>query len=306
MTTTRRIAYLSGPTYRGAAMHGDALPEKDIPEHDLLVAAGKERNLEFVVRRWNDEARLLDGFDGVLIRSCWDYTANVENFCDALRNLALARPGLAIMNAPSTIQWNARKTYLQELARAGLPVIPTLWPEKVDPVVVANAFDTWDAREIVVKPQVGAGARDTIRLVRNAWSAASLIEGPQGPAMIQPFQPAIETEGELSFLVYGGVHAATILKKPAEGNWLAPNSRGARNVAVTPQPKDRAAAIAVWDHLRAALPEPPTYARIDMVRGSNGDLLLMEAELIEPALYFAEDDAGAPALCNAINARLEG
>jgi hypothetical protein len=31
--------------------------------------------------------------------------------------------------------------------------------------------------------------------------------------------------------------------------------------------------------------EPPLYARIDMVRGKDGRLRLMEAELIEPYLY---------------------
>jgi hypothetical protein len=37
--------------------------------------------------------------------------------------------------------------------------------------------------------------------------------------------------------------------------------------------------------------DAPLYARIDMVRGPDGMLALMEAELIEPYLY-PEQDAG--------------
>lgn len=37
----------------------------------------------------------------------------------------------------------------------------------------------------------------------------------------------------------------------------------------------------------AALPVPARYARIDMARLPDGRLALMEAELIEPQLYFS-------------------
>ena len=35
-----------------------------------------------------------------------------------------------------------------------------------------------------------------------------------------------------------------------------------------------------------ALGRPPSYARVDLVRGGDGQLLLIEVELIEPELWF--------------------
>jgi hypothetical protein len=48
-----------------------------------------------------------------------------------------------------------------------------------------------------------------------------------------------------------------------------------------PVPKDRAAAQAVMD----VLLDKPLYARVDMVRGEDGGLMLMELEVLEPYLY---------------------
>jgi hypothetical protein len=56
---------------------------------------------------------------------------------------------------------------------------------------------------------------------------------------------------------------------------------GGRNVVHEPTPVELAAASGVL----AAVPDEPAYARIDLVEGSAGPLL-MEAELIEPFLFL--------------------
>src|SRR5690606_22863338 len=116
------------------------------------------------------------------------------------------------------VRWNARKTYLKDL---GAAAIETVWVERADARAVAQAFDALDAAEIVVKPQVGAGSLETVRLKRNAWSEADLIDGPRGPAMIQPFLRGIETEGERSLFWFGGRFSHAIRKTPQAGDWLA-------------------------------------------------------------------------------------
>jgi hypothetical protein len=50
---------------------------------------------------------------------------------------------------------------------------------------------------------------------------------------------------------------------------------------------------AAHEILRRVQPQP-VYARVDLVRGPDGRFLLMELELVEPALYLRMDDA-APA-----------
>ena len=43
--------------------------------------------------------------------------------------------------------------------------------------------------------------------------------------------------------------------------------------------------LAVTGNLAAA-PTPTTYARVDLIRGMDGGLQVMELELIEPALFL--------------------
>ena len=56
------------------------------------------------------------------------------------------------------IRWNTDKTYLRDLAAAGVPVVPT---EHLEPVLVPAWPAAW--AEVVVKPAVSAGSRDTAR-----------------------------------------------------------------------------------------------------------------------------------------------
>ena len=45
-------------------------------------------------------------------------------------------------------------------------------------------------------------------------------------------------------------------------------------------------ALAVAEAALAAAPTAATYARVDLIRGNDGGLQLMELELIEPALFL--------------------
>ena len=48
----------------------------------------------------------------------------------------------------------------------------------------------------------------------------------------------------------------------------------------------------------------PLYARLDLVK-FNGEYCLMEAELIEPSLYFNMDEKSPERFANAMIARLK-
>jgi hypothetical protein len=101
------------------------------------------------------------------------------------------------------------------------------------------------------------------------------------PGMIQPFIPAIATEGELSFLFVDGEFSHALVKRNATGDYRIQEAYGGRSMRIDPTKQDQAQARAVLDVLDA----PPLYARVDMVRGSDGKLLLMELEVIEPFLF---------------------
>lgn len=280
-----KIAYLNGRSYRGAPLAAGQLPEAEIVSHQLIVAEGKKRGLEFVIEYWDDPALPERGYDAAIIRTCWDYTGRADEFMTTLE--AHERAGLRIFNSSSVVRWNARKTYLREL---GAAAIETVWTDRLDGRGIAQAFDALDAAEIVIKPQIGAGSVRTIRLKRNAWSETDLINGPQAATMIQPYLQSIETEGERSLFWFGDVFSHAIRKVPNKGDWLA-NIPGKTTFLAEAAP---AGAMEAAESARARAPKDLLYVRIDLVLGDDGKWRVIEIEAIEPYLFldFAPEGAG--------------
>ncbi|HCK84168.1 MAG TPA: hypothetical protein DHW63_06535 [Hyphomonadaceae bacterium] len=286
-----RVAYLSGRSYRGAALARGDVPALERPDRELILAAGRARGIEFETVYW-DEPDLPDrGFDLAVIRTCWDYTERAREFVEAIA--AYEQGGMRVLNSSSTVAWNARKTYLREL---GAAAIETVWSEQADARSVAHAFDALDAAELVVKPQVGAGSRETLRLKRNAWNEADLLGGPQGPAMMQPYLRAIESEGERSLLWFGGKYSHAVRKVPAGNDWLANIPGKTRFFAEAPP----ASAIDVAEAARALAPADMLYVRIDLVLGDDDRWRVIEIEAIEPYLFLDFAPEGAVSFVDAI------
>lgn len=287
----RRVAYLTGPAYRGKPNAPGETHPMDVGDLALVRAAGAECGLAFDVVYWDDAALPQQGYDLAIIRTCWDYHERPAQFIAALE--AHERAGLPVLNAPSVVRWNSRKTYLQEL---GPSAIETVWAETADATAIAQAFDMLGADDIVVKPQVGGGSVETIRLRRGAWSESDLARGPRGPAMIQAYLKAIETEGELSLLWFGGVYSHCVRKVPKRGDWLANRPGETRFVAEAPP----AAAIAAAEAARAHAPDGLLYVRIDLVLGDDGGWRVIEIEAIEPYLFLDLAPEGARLFAGAI------
>jgi glutathione synthase/RimK-type ligase-like ATP-grasp enzyme len=287
----RRVAYLTGRSYRGKPLAAGSVPALEEKSRELILAAGADRNIAFETVFWDEPDLARRGFDMALIRTCWDYTQRLDEFVASLERHE--RNGLRVFNPSSVVRWNARKTYLKELGPAA---IPTVWVERADARAVAQAFDALDAAEIVLKPQVGAGSIATVRLKRNAWSEADLISGPPGPAMIQPFLRAIETEGERSLFWFGGVYSHAIRKTPRDGDWRA-NLPAHTTFTADPAP---AAALEAAEQARARAPADLLYVRIDVVLGDDGSWRVIEIEAIEPYLFLDFAPEGARVLVDAI------
>jgi glutathione synthase/RimK-type ligase-like ATP-grasp enzyme len=281
-----KIAYLTGASWRRGALAANGLPPPEVATYEAIAAAGAEAGLRFEIARWEDEALLRAPPAAALIRSCWDYPERAGAFVERLE--ALEAAGVRVINPAAIVRWNLRKTYLAAFAAAGVETIPTLFVERCDARAVLRAFDTFDAAELVIKPQIGAGARDTIRVRRNVWSEMDLPGAPQGPAMLQPYLPAIETEGERSLFYFGGALAYAIHKRPAAGSWLA-NQENTAFAHAPPLAEDAALAARVI----AAAPAGLVYARVDIVTGNLGRPALIELEAIEPQLFLNLAPEGA-------------
>ncbi len=293
----RRIAWLTGASWREGPVPPGALPRPDAEDFAIAAPLAAAQGLTLEIARWDDPDLAARGFDAALVRSTWDYFDRFDAFLAQLD--ACEAAGLPVFNAPACVRWNARKTYLEDLARQGAPTIPTLWADAATPAAVARAFETFEAAEIVVKPQVGAGSRNTIRLQRNAWTTEHLIAAGASSVMIQPFLPAIETTGETSLFYFGGAPAHVIRKLPAAGRWYA-NVDGARFARGEASAAQRAAA----EHVLWLAPPGLLYARVDLVDGSDGRPRLIELEAIEPYLFLGFAPDAAPLLVAALRAAL--
>jgi len=187
-----------------------------------------------------------------------------------------------LINPAPVLLWNTDKFYLDALAKAGAPTVPTLFAQCLDDDAISAAFAAFGDR-LVIKPTISAGA----------WFTQVLKPGdpvitPPGPVMIQPFLDAVRGEGELSLFYFGGrfSHAA---RKVARGDdfRVQPQFGG---VLTAYRPDDEAFAAA--EQVLAAAPHGLIYARVDLIRGQSGALQLIELEAIEPDLFF-DLDAGA-------------
>lgn len=225
------------------------------------------------------EAGDLTAYDLVLPLTVWGYHRAGSRWAGQVTSWEAA--GVRLRNPASVLRWNADKGYLGGLAERGAPVPPTVYVDRVTPEAMAHAAATFGTDRLVAKPRVSASAYQTLR-----WSpGVPLDAGPKGAALIQPYLPAIETEGELSMFFLGGRYSHAVRKVPRSGDFrVQPEYQGVITAA-DPTPKEQGAAEAVL----AAVEEPLLYARVDLVRGLDDRSVLMELELVEPDLYLGHD-----------------
>jgi glutathione synthase/RimK-type ligase-like ATP-grasp enzyme len=147
----------------------------------------------------------------------------------------------------------------------------------------------------VFKRQVGAGADGQYRL-----RCGDDLPDMPNPMMVQPFLPKIVEEGEISFIFVDGEFSHALIKRAAKGDYRIQSTYGGTEEAITPSTEDLSDAKTIL----GALDVPPLYARVDMLRGEDGGLLLMEMELIEPYLYPVEGPELGVRMAAAVKKRL--
>jgi glutathione synthase/RimK-type ligase-like ATP-grasp enzyme len=228
----------------------------------------------------------------VVIRSTWDYIERPTDFAQWLDRLEAAH--VTVHNSIPLLRWNMHKRYLVELARRGVPTVPTriVYPgERLD-LSTLGAELGWN--EVVVKPAVGGTARlaehsGRVGLASLQRHLDRILE--REDALIQPFVEGIATSGEISVVAIAGEPWLAIRKLPAPGDWRTQTDFGGTAVT-TPLTASLA-------HITAAaldaLDTTPAYARID-VTGEASDQQLVELELIEPELFFRFDPTVADRL----------
>lgn len=245
-----------------------ALPE---PDDDMppLLAALQEAGLTAQTLPWDGApwppARR------VLLRSTWNYARRPADFARWVDGL-----GDRVWNSARLVRWNMHKGYLLELGAAGVPVVPTEHVREGS-LAAVRARRGW--QDVIVKPAIGAGSWQTYRCTVGGDEALASVLAT-GEALVQPYQAAVEGYGERALVWVGGVTHAVRKTRRLAGD--------VEEVSAAVPVSAAEAALAEQALEVARRYGDPVYARIDVVPDQDGAPRVMELELIEPSLFFAQ------------------
>ena len=261
----------------------------DRPFHAALSARG----IDWCEAVWDDPAIDWRSFDAVVIRTTWDYQEKRDAFVTWAQRLAAQ--GVPLRNPVDIIRWNTHKSYLRDLERRGVPIIPTEWLAKGSAPDVRALCERRGWRHAFLKPCVGATSRETLRFDAGDPAAQQHADRllANEDLMLQPYLSRVETDGEVSAIFIGGRLTHGVRKVPVPGDYRVQDDFGASDYPIDfPDPELARAAV---DAAGQAL----MYARADFLISDNG-LQLTELELVEPSLFFRHAPHAADVFAEAI------
>jgi hypothetical protein len=179
------------------------------------------------------------------------------------------------------------------------PSVPTTFVGADDPIPELRG-------EVVVKPNVSAGARNTGRFspatYREAFALIDRIRAGGDVALVQPYMSSVDTTGETAFVFFGDALSHVLRKRavlrPDEVAPVAregfPHELGVAQAmldddlvfAGEASPAEHALAERVFVEVAETF-GTALFLRVDLVRDSTGAAILMEIEAIDPLFYFA-------------------
>lgn len=274
------------------------LPDGDEDAVALNVALARA-GVDAAWVAWDDPAA--DWSAGVVvIRSTWDYTFRRADYLDWARSIA------HLHNPPEVVEWNSDKTYLRDIERDGVRIVPTSWVSPGEAVTLPAA------QEYVVKPSVGAGSRGAGRFAAGASDTATAhirqLHDAGRVVLIQPYLRDVDTAGETALIYIDGEFSHAVRKgamlpegvvHPVNGYELFVEEK------ITPHLADAAelgAGRSALAAIRKRFGTDLLYARVDLLPSPDGPMLV-ELELTEPSLFLGYSAGAAERFAGAIARR---
>lgn len=264
------------------------LPEPD-PDQQPLMDALSERGLRVETLAWDDPRVDWRRPRLTVLRSTWNYPRRPREFLQwAERTAAASR----LRNALDVVRQNLHKSYLLELERRGVPVVPTRLLRQGSATPLHEAAGDWE--RVVVKPAISAASLDTIRVGRDDFARGEahlqMILADRD-ALVQPYLPSVEDVGERALVYVDGALTHAVRKHPrfsAEEESVS--------AALPIADDERALALRALD----TVGQPLLYARVDVARDAAGLPMVMELELIEPSLFLVQHPPALERFADAI------
>ncbi|MEM8899967.1 MAG: hypothetical protein AAGC85_17765 [Bacteroidota bacterium] len=269
-------------------------------EDKIVEKALNKREVRTEIRSWSDPSVNWAEVGCVLVRTPWDYNDDFPKFLSWMQETA---KHTHFLNPIDLLIWNIDKHYLQDLEKAGVSIVPSLFIEIGEERSLTSIIAESGWEEVVLKPCVSAGARHTYRLkpvesdkYENIFRKLILQEA----MILQPFIKDILNLGEYSFMYINGKYSFTTCKKAKEGDYRVQDDFGGTVALYKPSQEEKD----ITRKMVEACPVMPLYARVDCIPTKTGELLLSEIELIEPELWFRLNGEAAEDLADALIERL--
>jgi O-ureido-D-serine cyclo-ligase len=274
--------------------------DEDLPP---LVTALRNFNAPAQVVDWDDEGVDWAAFEVALLRSTWDYATRLPEFLAWIERVAAVT---RLLNPPPVIRWSIDKHYLADLARAGVPTVPSRFVEPGEDVAEALRVHRAQhgSNELVVKPAIGSGSRDAQRHRVGDTAAIEshlrrLIDAGRS-ALVQPYLHGVDSHGETALVYFAGRYSHALgkgaLLRPGEG------STAHLFAAETITPREATPEeLRVGELALRAIPFGTLlYARVDLIRDAHDAPRLLELELAEPSVFLNYAPAAAERFAAAI------
>ena len=172
---------------------------------------------------------MLINFDAIIMRSAWDYHTRYETFITFLNTLKKSK--VPIFNDIDIMLWNSNKSYLLDLEKNGIPIVPTILI-KTEENIPMKTIKKWN--DIIIKPTIGASAHNIQKLnTTNIVYKEIITLLAKRDILIQPFIKEV-MEGEISFMFFNKKFSHTMLKKPKSNDFRTQLEFGGKEERIYP------------------------------------------------------------------------
>ena len=270
--------------------------ENVLLEDVILTAALEKQGLRVTRKSWSDPHFDWASTKYALFRTTWDYFNRYAEFNSWLNTTSYKT---TFINSLELIKWNMDKHYFIDLNLNGIHTVETLFIEKGSKNNLTEIYKEQPNENYILKPAVSGTARHTYKLNKNNVTDyekvfEQLIK--EESLLLQPFQNEILEKGEVALMVMGGKFTHAVLKKPKTGDFRVQDDFGGTLHDYSPSDEE----IQFAQKAVNACKELPLYARVDMVRDNEGQLAIMELEIIEPEMWFRRNRTAADLLASVI------
>lgn len=275
------ITLLTSSQYLDAKA-GDEFTENILEEDRLLSAALGKHGLKVTRTNWDNPDFNWADTKYVVFRTPWDYFNRYDEFAPWLES---AGKVTKFINPIEVINWNIDKHYMLELEKAGIDIPPTVFIEPGDTRTLDEITKELKWDEFILKPAISGGAWHTYRMKRDNIAEHETIyrELIQDRSMlVQEYQKSILSEGEVSYMVFGGKFTHAVLKKGKAKDFRVQENFGGTVHDYSPSAEEIEFAQMVVEKAKPGI----IYARVDVMRDNAGKLSLGELEVFEPALWL--------------------